>query len=154
MPETLSPRRFLLTLLRPDGGGGTPPPLALVLIRGVAGAGLMFHGWKKIQDPFGWMGADSGTPAILQALAALSEFGGGLAWILGLLTPLASFGILATMAVAASRHISRGDPFVGRGGSYELALLYLVIAVGLLLGGPGRWSLDALLFRRRRPDSG
>lgn len=128
--------------------GGTPAP-ALAALRGVAGLAMMFHGWNKIQNPFGWMGPDSGFPGILQALAALSEFGGGLAWILGLLTPLASFGILCTMIVAAARHILKGDPFVGRP-SYELAMLYLVIAALLLVSGPGRWSLDALLFGRRR----
>jgi len=40
------------------------------------------------------------VPGFLQGLAALSEFGGGLALIAGLLTPLAAFGIACTMVVA------------------------------------------------------
>ena len=131
------------------------PPLApgrysipLFLLRLVAGAAFMYHGWSKIQSPFTWMGPDSGTPALFQALAALSEFGGGLAWILGLLTPLASAGLLATMIVAVWKHaIVRGDPFVGRGGSYEIALLYAAIAIVLTVCGPGRLSLDALITK-------
>jgi len=126
--------------------------IALLLLRAVAGLAFMFHGWSKIQNPFGWMGPDALAPGIFQALAALSEFGGGLAWILGLLTPLASLGIAATMAVAFWLHaVLRGDPFVaaGGGGSYELAALYLCIALLLLAVGPGRLSLDRALFGRR-----
>ncbi len=136
---------------------GGPPAVGLLMLRVVAGAAFMFHGWMKIQNPFGWMGPDSGMPAVLQALAALSEFGGGLCWILGLLTPLASFGILCTMGVALSRHIPHGDPFVGRPPSFELALVYLSVAMLFLLRGPGVLSLDALVFRRGEsagPDRG
>jgi putative oxidoreductase len=126
--------------------------IALLLMRVVAGLAFMLHGWSKIQNPSGWMGPDALAPGIFQALAALSEFGGGLAWILGLLTPLASLGIAATMSVAFWLHaVLRGDPFVavGGGGSYELAALYLCIALLLLAVGPGRHSLDRSLFGRR-----
>lgn len=121
----------------------------LLVLRLIAGAAFIRHGLPKIQNPFGWMGEHSAMPGVLQALAALSEFGGGIAWILGALTPLASFGVLSTMVVAASKHIGRGDPFVGRGGSYELALVYASVALLLILAGPGRYSVDAWL--RRRP---
>lgn len=124
----------------------------LVLLRVVGGAAFMLHGWGKIQNPFGWMGPDAFAPGPLQALAALAEFGGGLAWILGLLTPLASLAIACTMAVAVYFHaVLRGDPFVssGGGGSYELALVYLCIALLLLAVGPGRLSLDRTLFGGR-----
>ncbi len=129
---------------RPLSGPGAA---ALLALRVVAGAAFILHGWPKIQNPFGWMGPGAPFPGFLQALAALSEVGGGLAWILGLLTPLASLGILSTMVVAAWTHISRGDPFVGQGGSYELALVYLAVALVMLGVGPGALSLDALLFR-------
>ncbi|MCE9669853.1 DoxX family protein [Myxococcus stipitatus] len=129
-----------------------PPTLAsvgLLSLRVVAGAAFMFHGWSKIQDPFHWMGPEAAVPGVLQALAALSEFGGGLAWILGALVPLASLGLFFTMAVAVHFHaVIRGDPFVGHTGSYEIALLYLVIAVAFLTAGPGRFSVDAWLRRK------
>lgn len=136
-----------------------PPPatrranVGLLLLRLVAGLAFMFHGWSKIQNPFGWMGPEAPTPGILQALAALSEFGGGLAWILGALVPLASLGMFFTMAFAVFFHaVMQGDPFVGQGGpSYELALLYLVISVLFMTVGPGLYSVDAWLRQRLAP---
>ncbi len=122
---------------------------ALLPLRLVMGVGFVLHGWPKIQNPFGWMGPESPMPGILQALAALAEFGGGFALIVGLLTPLASLGIAAVMVVAIGWvHVPQGDPFVGKGGepSYELAAVYLACAILFLLLGPGRFSLDALVF--------
>jgi putative oxidoreductase len=130
----------------------TSADLSLLLLRFVAGVAFMIHGWGKIQNPFGWMGPDGFAPGFVQALAALSEFGGGLAWILGLLTPLASLGIASTMAGAFFFHaFMQGDPFVskGGGGSFELAALYFCVAVLLIAIGPGRLSLDRLVFGRR-----
>ena len=125
---------------------------ALLLLRVVAGAAFMFHGWMKIQNPFGWMGPEGFAPAPLQALAAVSEFGGGLGWILGLLTPLASLGILCTMTVAASTHLlMRGDPFVSATGgpAAEQASVYFAIALLLIAIGPGRYSADRVIFGSR-----
>lgn len=120
--------------------------LGLLIFRIVIGVAFMFHGWGKIQNPMGWMG-ESGPPGIFQLLAAVAEFGGGLSWILGLLFPLSSFGIFCTMAVAVHFHaIVRGDPFVGQGGSYEPALVYMITAIMLFLTGPGKFSLDQKIF--------
>jgi putative oxidoreductase len=141
---------LLLSLFRPFPHGRRAS-LGLLLLRLVAGLAFMLHGWPKIQRPFSWMGPDSAMPGMLQALAAVSEFGGGLAWVLGLLVPLASFGLACTMGVATWTHAAvRGDPFVGKGGSYELALVYLALALLLLLAGPGRYALDAVLFGRAK----
>lgn len=133
-----------------------PPPstrasVGLLVLRAFAGGAMMSHGWSKVQNPFHWMDkAASPAPAPFQALAALAEFGGGLALILGLLTALASLGLIATMAVAIQLHVAKGDPF----GKWELAALYLVVSLLLLLGGPGRFALDELLARKVRPEAG
>lgn len=126
--------------------------IVLLLLRLVVGLAFVFHGWGKIQSPFSWMPPDAPIPGFFQFLAALSEFGGGIAWILGLLTPLASLGIGITMAVAASMHMFvMKDPFVNLtgGSSYEIALVYLVIAILILTLGPGKFSLDAKIFGER-----
>jgi len=126
---------------------------ALLLMRLVAGYAFILHGWGKIQDPMGWMGPDASVPGIFQALAAIAEFGGGIAWILGVLTPLASFGLVCTMAVAFSMHaFAMGHPFVASGPgemSSEPAAMYFCVAVLLLCAGPGCMSLDAKIFKSK-----
>lgn len=123
----------------------------LLAIRLVFGGALVLHGLQKMGNPFGWMGPDAPVPGALQFLAFFSEFAGGLALLFGLLTPLAALGVLATMAVAAL--MAHGaDPWVAAPGkgSKEAALGYLAFALLMLLSGPGRLSLDALLFGRKR----
>ena len=129
------------------GSGAPMNDFAVLGVRVVMGLAFMLHGWPKICDPLGWMGP--GTPGLLQALAAVAEFGGGLAWILGLLTPLASAGIACTMVVAIARHVLvKHDPFLG---GYELAAVYLSVALLLLFGGSGRFSIDHLIRHALSP---
>jgi len=130
-----------------------PASAGLLALRGVAGLAFVLHGWSKIQHPFSWMGPNSDYPAFLLGLAALSEFGGGIAWVLGLLTPLACFGIACTMLVALRLHVFiMGDPFVGSAAhpsSFELPAVYLAVAVLLALAGPGRFSADRCIFGQK-----
>jgi putative oxidoreductase len=126
--------------------------VGLLVIRLVVGAAFMLHGYSKIQDPLHWMDKmGENTPGPLQALAAISEFGGGIAWFTGLLVPLSSLGILSTMAVALYHHVVVwGQPFVAVSGpSFEVPAVYVCVAVLLILAGPGRLSLDALFFREK-----
>lgn len=130
------------------------PSLGLLGLRVVVGSALVLHGMGKMQNPMGWMG-DAPIPGIMQAFAALSEFGGGALLALGLLTPLAALGVAGTMLGAIFiAHVPAGDPFVsqGPGGSYELALVYFSVALLYLLGSPGKFSLDYLLLKRCKPD--
>ena len=128
----------------------------LLVLRLVTGTAFILHGWPKFQNAFHWMDrpdAPAPVPGFLQALAAFSEFGGGIALIVGFLTPLAALGIACTMAVAiAMVHLPNGDPFVAskpNQSSFEPAAGYLANAILLMLVGPGTLSLDALLFGRR-----
>ena len=123
----------------------------LLLLRLVVGAAFLLHGSGKIQNPFGWM-PGSPIPGFLQGLAALSEFGGGLALVLGLLTPLAMLGLAITMAVASCMHaFVFGDPFVNMTGgtSFELPLVYFSVALMFMFVGPGRFSLDNKIFGKK-----
>jgi len=136
--------------------GFVPAPGAtgLLILRLVTGLAFMFHGWSKIQEPFSWMGTDSWAPGIIQGLAALAEFGGGLGLILGLLTPLACFGLVCVMTAALlTVHLPKGHAFVTDGGSFELPLVYFAIAMALMMVGPGTISLDALLFKKKAASS-
>ena len=54
------------------------------------------------------------------------------------------------MMVAVYMHaIMKGDPFVARGSSYEVPAVYLALTILLIAAGPGRLSLDRVLFGRR-----
>lgn len=128
--------------------------LGLLILRLVLGLTFVGHGSQKL---FGWFGGGglSGTTAMMQKmglrapgfwalLATLSEFGGGLLLALGLLNPLGSLGIIATMLVAISQvHWPKG--FWNTKGGFEFPLINLVAALALALTGPGAYSLDAAL---------
>jgi len=140
-------KRYLSPLALP-----TLPSVALLLLRLVMGIAFIFHGWGKIQMPFGWMGPEAPVPGFFQFLAALSEFGGGIALIVGLLTSLASLGLAFTMAVAVFFHaVIQKDPFVNfsGGGAYELPLVYFGLAILFLITGPGKFSVDSKIFGER-----
>lgn len=125
--------------------------IALLVLRLIVGIAFVQHGWMKIQNPLAWMGPEAPVPGVFQLLAAISEFGGGMALIIGLLTPLACLGLAITMAVATFMHaVMMGDPFVSTGGSsYELALVFLGIFVLFMTTGPGQYSADAKVFGER-----
>src|SRR3989442_11359098 len=122
----------MIRFLFPGYPGGRPG-IGLLLLRLMVGTAFIFHGWPKIQNPFHWMGADSPLPGFIQALPACAEFCGGIALIVGLLTPIAPLGIAGTMVVAlAMVHLPKGDPFVATQpgqGSFEPAAGYLVIMI-------------------------
>jgi putative oxidoreductase len=124
--------------------------MGLLIIRLIMGAAFVLHGTGKIASPFTWM-EGAPVPGFFQAAAAVSEYYGGMALVLGLLTRPAALGLLCTMTVAAVMgHIMQGHPFVNATGgpSYEMAAIYWACALLLLLAGPGRFSIDAFWLRR------
>ncbi len=132
----------------PDG----LPAVGLLFLRIFTGYAMAQHGLSKIQNPFGWMG-DAPVPGFLQALAAASEFFGGIALIFGVLTPLACLGIMSTMFVAIMSIIMRGAPMVSAkpgDPSWEIAGLFFFIALTLFMTGPGVLSVDHFLFGRKK----
>jgi len=74
-------------------------------------------------------------------LAAATEFGGGLCFILGLFFRPACFFLFSVMVVAASMHLSQGDGLKVASHAIELGIVFL----GFLFIGPGTCSLDAKL---------
>jgi putative oxidoreductase len=73
-------------------------------------------------------------------LAGAAETGGVLL-ALGLLTPLAALGLVATMTTAiATVHWAKG--FWNTKGGYEFNLALIAAVVAITMTGPGRFSLD------------
>jgi putative oxidoreductase len=127
--------------------------LALAALRLTTGAIFVAHGAQKlfvygfggVSGAFGGMHIPA--PGITGPLTGLVEFFGGLALVFGLLTRLAGFGLAITMLGAiAFVHFANGF-FAPTGFEYPLALLGANVAVAL--AGAGRFSLDALIARRR-----
>src|SRR5579885_2908531 len=128
--------------------------VALLLIRVWLGITFVAHGGQKL---FGWFGG-GGIPKTARyledlgirpgrfwaTLAGLGEFGGGLLVGLGLLTPLGALSIIITMVVAIAAVAGRHGFWVDRGG-YEYNLLIIVVAVAIILSGPGAYALDRVL---------
>ena len=81
-------------------------------------------------------------PLVWALLSACTEFFGGILLIVGLLSRLVSIPILIDMIVAL--WIYRAEGF----GGYDFNLALIAMAAMVLLSGPGRISIDALLFRR------
>jgi putative oxidoreductase len=123
----------------------------LLLIRIMFGLTLAAHGGQKL---FGWFGGGGprGTaagfeklgfraPLAAATLAGASEFGGGVLFAAGLLTPLAAVALVVVMLIAiATVHWPNG--FWAAKGGYEFNLAIIAVAIGVAATGPGRVSLD------------
>jgi putative oxidoreductase len=135
-------------LLTGMGSRSSAVDVALLLLRVCVGVAFVLHGWGKVRD-VGGFSAEHGVPVFLGAAAAYVQFVGGLLLVGGLLTPLAALGICGTMVVATVMLVRAGESFINPGGhSWESAALYAVLMLCLMMLGAGRYSLDAVLFKR------
>jgi putative oxidoreductase len=126
-----------------------------------AGLAVVFlaHGAQKLFGAFGG-GGISGTaqyfaslgahPGTLWAvIGALTEFGGGAAMALGLLTRAAAAALALDMVLAIWL-TNWGNGFFAEkaAGGWEINLILLCMAVSLVLTGPGRFACDRPLGAR------
>jgi putative oxidoreductase len=128
--------------------------------------GLIFipHGVSKVFGSGGVAGFSQslpsyGIPTFLGYVAAYSELFGGILLIAGLLTRISAALLAGTMFVAAfvvqlpdvlhdPDNAGKNKVFAAIR-SMELPLSILAAMFALVLLGGGRWSMDALLFRKR-----
>ena len=154
-------RRFAISPL-PVPADWFALPLRLIL-----GFGFIEHGYAKLSR-----GAD-GFIAILHAIGMpfadllgwatiVVEIVGGLLILAGAFIPIAAAAMIVVLLVAIfTVHLPNGFSSIklmsydaagahfGQPG-YETDLLYLAGLVALMLGGPGPFSLDRLIFRAGR----
>ena len=125
--------------------------IVLLVTRIFVGFAMLSHGYPKLQDLlsgeeiqfFSFLGLSDKTSLIL---AVFAEFVCSIFIILGLFTRLAVFFLIITMAVAGLI-VHSGDPFQKR----EASLLYLSVYLMLFAFGPGKYSVDAMIGRKREP---
>jgi putative oxidoreductase len=93
----------------------------------------------------------AGIPAYLLLLAGATEFLGGIAVSIGLLTRFASVMLAADMMLSIlALHLVNGfflnwSIMPGRGHGYEYNLALLGMSIALSLSGPGKLALDHVL---------
>ena len=124
----------------------------LLLLRVVFGLTIAAHGAQKV---FGWFdggglarwggifGANYPNGRRMALLAGLSELG-GVAFALGLVTPLAALGMVVVM-VTAMRVVTWQNGFFHSKNGIEFNLCLLAGAVAIVMTGPGRLSVDHAL---------
>ena len=128
--------------------------LGFLILRVVVGLIVLGHGLQKLLGWWGgpgmtgWVGAMNRMrlrPAVPWAwISVVAEVLGGIGLAVGLLTPLPSLAIAASMLVAiALVHWPRG--FWATKGGYEFNLSILAAVATIALTGPGAWSLDSAL---------
>jgi len=136
---------------------GTLVPFILRLALAI----VMFpHGAQKVLGWFGGHGfrgtlgffTSRGIPVPLALLAFAAELLGSLGVLVGLFTRVAAFGIACVMVVAIVTVHANVGFFMNwsgtqKGEGYEYHLLALGIALALIVGGAGLWSLDAAIAR-------
>jgi len=137
--------------------------VGLLLLRLALGLTMAAHGAQKL---FGWFGGRGiegtgkffasvgyGSGEVMAVVAGMSEILGGLGVVLGLLTPLAGAAVVGVMVNAIAVKWDGGF-FAPLGMEFELLLA--MVAITLILVGPGRYALDRFLpvTRSFRPTHG
>lgn len=135
--------RTLSCIFRPSGADA-----ALLFLRLAAGGTMLTHGIAKI-SAYSQMSA--GFPDLLGlgggfsfTLIMLTESLGALLVMLGLLTRAAALALVFGMGVAA---FVAHAPVTLTGS--ELPLLYLFVFAAMLISGGGRYSLDAMIWKKQ-----
>lgn len=130
---------------RIDAGLAVLRVIAGIVFAAHGGQKLFVYGFGGVTAAFGQMGVP--LPGVTGPLVALVELLGGLALIFGLLTRLAALGLSVVMLGAILMVHLAGGFFLPSGVEFALALFGA--AAALALTGPGEFSLDAVLGRRR-----
>lgn len=131
--------------------------IGLLILRVGAGGMMLTHGWTKLSgysqladvfpDPIG-LGS---RLSLISAIGA--EFGCAVLLMLGIFTRVVAAPLAFTMFVAVFI-VHANHPFIVPAGEAangkELAALYLVIFISLMLTGGGAFSLDRFVWRLRK----
>jgi len=148
-PATLDPYPTPTPTFIPEKPMSTTTSLGLLLLRVAIGCLMLVHGVQKVTG-FNELVDNFGDPIGLGSRVSLilaigAEVGCSLLLIVGLATRLAAIPLAFTMIIAHFI-VHAEDPWQVK----ELSAVFLSVYLALILTGPGRFSLDHLIMRRRR----
>lgn len=119
----------------------------LTLIRLIVGGFLIYHGWEifnedKMNEYLTWDNFKQSNGKLLVYAGKAAELLAGILFVLGLFTRIASLLTIGTMCYIAF--------FLGNGiiwNNDQHPFLFVLLALGFIFTGPGRYSLDHYLFK-------
>jgi len=121
----------------------------LLIMRVACALPFIYHGAGILFGAFGGPGphnfaAFMKTPDIIGYLVGLAQFAGGIAILLGALLRVgAACCIIVMLGAILIVHLPHGYNIKNQG--MEYALTVLLLSAGLLLAGPGKYSLASIL---------
>jgi putative oxidoreductase len=126
---------------------GRYAPQALSLLRIVAALIFLLHGSSKI---LGFPASEMGSPPVgsLMWVGGLLELGGGLLLLIGLFSRPVAFILSGEMAYAYWMFHAPQSIFPMLNGG-DAAILYCFVFLLIAAAGPGPWSLDASMRRKK-----
>ncbi|WP_312174181.1 DoxX family protein [Chryseobacterium sp.] len=124
--------------------------IILLVVRVFIGFAMLSHGFPKLQmlldggkiEFFDFLGMGLTVSLVLTVFA---EFACSILLILGLFTRVALGFLIFTMIIAAFV-VHGADPFEKR----EMSLIYLSVYLLLIAFGPGKFSVDHMIEKRKR----
>jgi putative oxidoreductase len=133
----------------PFAGGALPSGTALLVLRLVMGPMLAYHGYRKLDAGVGTFVATVHRygfplPEVLARATIVIELVGGICLTIGLLTRVWGGFVTLQMLLIVAKVKWQLGPLgpPGKGGGFELDLLYAVIGAALLIAGPGIFAVD------------
>lgn len=133
----------------PAPESSSTPDFALLVMRIACSLPVLYHGSAILFGAFGGPGPQNFAafmhqPVVVGYLVGLAQLAGGIGILLGALQRIGSVCVIVVMAGAIYLvHLPHGFD-INKGG-YEFALTVLLVSVGLLISGPGAYSLGRIL---------
>jgi putative oxidoreductase len=126
---------------------GVHVSVAALLLRLVIGSVFIIHGYPKFSVAQRKQGGEwlknMGLPSGLMLFAAVVEFFGGLAILLGILTQI--IAVLFTLFMLSTTWLSKVKIKKKFAGGYEIDVILLAASLALAALGAGAFSIDHLL---------